>query len=138
VATLSHLPFEDNFIDWIVSIYAPILETELTRVLKQQGFMITVTPAQQHLIELKTEIYQQANKHDIDKSSIEHLTLIHQEQLNYSMTLQSGEDILNLLSMTPFAFKATEEVKNKLFNTNKFNCQADFSIRLYQKLSKLA
>ena len=133
VATLSHLPFEDNFIDWIVSIYAPILEVELSRVLKLQGFLITVTPAEQHLIELKTEIYQQANKHDIDKTAIEQLTLVHQEQLSYSMTLNSGEDILNLLSMTPFAFKATEQIKNKLSNTQKFNCQADFLIRLYQK-----
>jgi len=35
--------------------------------------------------------------------------------------------------MTPFAFKASEEVKQNLLNQDNFTCQADFLIRLYQK-----
>jgi len=133
VGTLSHLPFDNNLFDWLLSIYAPILETEFTRVLASKGYLITVTPAQKHLIELKEKIYQQATEHDIEKSPIEQLTLIHQEQLNYKMILKSGEDILNLLSMTPFAFKASEQVKIELKAEKEFVCQADFLIRLYQK-----
>jgi len=133
VGTLSHLPFKDNTFDWLLSIYAPILETEFTRVLNDQGYLLTVTPAQQHLIQLKENIYQQAKEHDIEKSPIEKLTLIHQEQLSYEMRLKNGDDILNLLSMTPFAFKASEQVKAALKAQNNFVCQADFLIRLYQK-----
>ena len=133
VGTLSQLPFENNFFDWLLSIYAPILETEFTRVLNTQGYLLTVTPAQQHLIELKEHIYQQAKEHDIEKSPIEKLTLIHQEQLSYKMVLKNGDDVLNLLSMTPFAFKASEQVKAELKTKSDFVCQADFLIRLYQK-----
>lgn len=133
VGTLSQLPFEDNFFDWMISIYAPILEQEFTRVLNKQGYFLTVTPAQRHLIELKEKIYQEAKEHDVERQPIEKLSLVHQETLSYSMQLKTGDDILNLLSMTPFAFKASEQVKHHLAQLHNFQCQADFLICLYQK-----
>lgn len=136
VATLSKLPFAEQQFSWIFSVYAPILETEFTRVLAEGGYLLTVTPAKQHLMQLKQCIYQDAKEHDEEKLPIEHLTLVHQESVSYAMNLKSGEDSLNLLSMTPFAFKASDEVKATLANTKDFTCQADFLIRLYQKTIK--
>ncbi|WP_211279477.1 23S rRNA (guanine(745)-N(1))-methyltransferase [Cognaticolwellia mytili] len=133
VATLSKLPFAEQQFSWIYSVYAPILENEFTRVLAKDGYLLTVTPAKQHLMQLKQCIYNDAKEHDEEKLPIEHLTLVHQESVSYAMNLQSGEDTLNLLSMTPFAFKASEAVKATLAKTNDFTCQADFLIRLYQK-----
>jgi len=133
VGTLSNLPFDNEMFDWIFSIYAPILEKEFTRVLKVQGYLLTVTPAENHLIELKSLIYRQANKHDVNKSPISNLTLIHEQQLNYKMNFTNSSDLINLLSMTPFAFKTTPELLEDLSNRESFNCQADFLIRLYQR-----
>ncbi|MDO6427740.1 23S rRNA (guanine(745)-N(1))-methyltransferase [Thalassotalea sp. 1_MG-2023] len=133
VATLSQLPFEDRSIDTIVSIYAPILSVEFNRVLSESGYLITVTPGKNHLLALKQRIYQQALQHDEDKQSVDNMTLHCQEQLTYSMTLKTGEELLNLLSMTPFAFKANEQVKQQLKKEHNFECQADFLIRIYRK-----
>ncbi len=135
VATLSHLPFKDASVRWIMSIYAPILEQEFTRLLESNGYLLTVTPAPNHLYELKSLIYQDVQKHNIDKEPIEHLTLVHQEQLNYTMKLNSGNDTLNLLMMTPFAFKATEAIKEQIAETENFQCQAEFLIKLYKNLN---
>ncbi len=133
VGTLSHLPFTDNFFQWIFSIYAPILETEFTRVLDDNGYLLTVTPAEQHLIELKALIYKDAKPHDTDKTPIKSLKLIEEKKLHYTMDFEQGADILNLLSMTPFAFKTTPELLEELANKDAFSCQANFHIRLYQK-----
>lgn len=133
VGTLSQLPFKSNFFDWIVSIYAPILDAEFSRILSLQGYLLTVTPAPRHLIELKEKIYLEAKEHNIEREPIKRLTLVHQENLSYSMQLSSGEDVLNLLSMTPFAFKASDDVKQALLLSKNFTCQADFHIRLYQQ-----
>ncbi len=133
VATLSQLPFSDNYFGCIVSIYAPILEGEFTRSLKTDGYLITVTPAQRHLFELKALIYENAQPHDEEKCPIKDLSLIHQENLSYAMTLKTGTDTLNLLSMTPFAFKASETVKSEIAKSNNFTCQADFQIRVFKK-----
>ena len=133
VATLSDLPFVDEHFGWLFSVYAPILETEFTRILKKGGYLLTVTPAENHLFELKELIYQQANKHDVSKKPIENLTLVTEQQLNYPMHFDNSADVLNLLAMTPFAFKASEALIKQLKEQNNFTCQADFILRLYQK-----
>ena len=134
VGTLSKLSFADNYFAWLTSVYAPILEEEFTRVLKHEGYLLTVTPAAQHLFELKQLIYRNANEHDVTKSPIEKLTLVTEERLTYPMDFNnSNDDLLNLLAMTPFAFKASEEVIEQLKNSPNFTCTADFILRLYQK-----
>jgi len=133
VATLSDLPFSDENFGWIHSVYAPILENEFTRILKIKGYLLTVTPADNHLFELKSLIYRQANKHNTAKQVIENLTLVEEQRLNYAMNFTDSSDVLNLLAMTPFAFKASEELINELKQQKEFSCQADFVLRLYQK-----
>ncbi|MBU2871271.1 23S rRNA (guanine(745)-N(1))-methyltransferase [Colwellia sp. E2M01] len=133
VATLSDLPFSDQQFGWLYSVYAPILEAEFTRILADKGYLLTVTPADNHLFELKSLIYRQANKHDTSKSPIEQLTLVEEQRLNYTMDFTNSEDVLNLLAMTPFAFKASESLIDELKKLTSFTCQADFILRLYQK-----
>lgn len=133
VGTLSQLPFDNDRFDWMVSIYAPILETEFTRVLKQGGYLVTVTPAEKHLFELKELVYQQVMEHDAQRNPIEKLKLVAEEKLSYPMTISSGDELLNLLSMTPFAFKASEQTKLQLKEMDDFYCQTDFQIRVFQK-----
>lgn len=133
VGTLSQLPFNDDEMGWINSIYAPILEEEFSRVLHSNGYLVTVTPAEKHLMELKSLIYIDAKEHDTSKDPIEHLTLVSEEKLNYTMNFSEPNDMLNLLSMTPFAFKASLEVIDELKSETEFDCQADFLIRLYKK-----
>jgi len=133
VGTLSKLSFANNYFTWLTSVYAPILEDEFTRVLKQGGYLLTVTPAQQHLYELKQLIYRNANEHDVTKAPVNKLKLITEERLTYSMIFDNSDDVLNLLAMTPFAFKASRALIEQLKNSVQFTCQADFILRLYQK-----
>jgi len=133
VGTLSQLPFKNNFFGWIFSIYAPILEQEFSRVLNNNGYLVTVTPAENHLFELKELIYREAKKHDISKTPIKSLNLIREHRLNYNMQFTQSDDLINLLAMTPFAFKTSEELLGNLKEKKHFSCQADFLIRLYKK-----
>jgi len=133
VGTLAQLPFKDDYFAWIFSIYAPLLEKEFTRVLKKGGYLLTVTPAENHLFELKSLIYREAKKHDSQKQPINQLSLVLEERLNYTMNFQSSDDLINLLAMTPFAFKTSNELLCELKAKSHFSCQADFLIRVYQK-----
>jgi len=133
VGTLSKLSFADEHFNWITSVYAPILEQEFTRVLAPGGYLLTVTPAQKHLQQLKQLIYATANEHDESKSPINELTLVSQEKLSYTMEFKHSDDVLNLLAMTPFIFKAKAEHLEQLKSLDHFSCQADFILRLYQK-----
>lgn len=133
VGTLSKLSFSDNYFGWLISVYAPILEDEFTRVLQPDGYLLTVTPAEQHLFELKELIYDQANEHDRAKTPITNLTLVEEQTLTYEMNFDHSNDVLNLLAMTPFAFKATKKLIEEIKAMKKFTCQAGFILRLYKK-----
>ena len=133
VGTLSKLSFNDNAFAWLISVYAPIISTEFTRLLKTGGYLLTVTPAEKHLFELKELIYNQANEHDTSKKAIEYLTLIEEQKLSYTMHFNNNVDVINLLAMTPFAFKAPQGLVTDIQNKENFSCQADFILRLYQK-----
>jgi 23S rRNA (guanine745-N1)-methyltransferase len=132
VASSHRLPFPDQSLDAILRIYAPCKSSELTRCLTDHGIVITVTPAARHLYQLKEMIYQDVTLHDEAPEIMEGFQSIHQEKLSYSMTLP-GSDALDLLQMTPFAWRATEKVKSQLATSDAILCEADFMIRIFNK-----
>ncbi|WCE30654.1 23S rRNA (guanine(745)-N(1))-methyltransferase [Vibrio sp. SCSIO 43137] len=132
VASSQRLPFAGNSLDLILRIYAPCEHSELARCLDDQGVLITVTPAARHLYQLRELIYQDVRLHSEQPEQIEGFTLTHSEKLSYPMSL-SGNEALDLLQMTPFAWKTTEEIKTGLSQSERFSCEADFIISLYKK-----
>ncbi|MDR0806700.1 MAG: 23S rRNA (guanine(745)-N(1))-methyltransferase [Enterobacteriaceae bacterium] len=132
VASSHRLPFDDRAIDGVLRIYAPCKAQELNRVIKDDGFIIAVTPAPQHLIQLKGLIYQTPQPHDDIEEQIEGFYCVQQQRLSYEMVL-TGEPAVNLLQMTPFAWKATEQLISDLSAQSEFHCDTDFYIRLYKK-----
>lgn len=134
VASSHRLPFPDNSLQAIIRIYAPCKAEELERCINTEGLVITVTPAGRHLYQLKELIYQDVMLHDESPETIAGFNLIHNEKLHYTMSL-SGSSAFDLLQMTPFAWRASEEVKTKLQELNSFTCEADFSICVYKKES---
>lgn len=135
VASSHRLPFDDNSMGAIIRIYAPCNADELNRVITAGGILITVTPAPEHLKQLKALIYSEVQLHAIKEEPLPNFELLDETRLTYDMQL-SGQDAFELLQMTPFAWKATEEVKQKLQAEQLFNAKADFLIKVY-KLNKL-
>ncbi|MEZ9232045.1 23S rRNA (guanine(745)-N(1))-methyltransferase [Vibrio amylolyticus] len=132
VASSHRLPFSDQSLDTILRIYAPCKAEELSRTLRDEGKVVTVTPAARHLYQLRERIYPDVRLHSEDPETIRGFELVHQEKLNYTMELKKGE-AMQLLQMTPFAWKASEELKEELLNAEEFSCEADFMLRVYKK-----
>lgn len=132
VASSQRLPFASGFFDAVLRIYAPCNAEELLRVVKSQGYVLTVTPGPRHLIEFKELIYQEVRLHDDSPEQMDGFTLLEQHSLNYSMRL-SSEMSAALLQMTPFAWRARPEVWGVLATTNEFDCETDFTLRLWQR-----
>ncbi|UJF18716.1 23S rRNA (guanine(745)-N(1))-methyltransferase [Vibrio sp. SS-MA-C1-2] len=132
VASSHRLPFADNSLDGIVRIYAPCKAEELSRVIKSDGIIVTVTPAARHLYQLKEKVYQSVKLHETQPEEIAGFELIKQTLLPYSMDLNS-QDATALLQMTPFAWRASEQVWQQLEAENDHQIEADFSISIYRK-----
>ncbi len=59
------------------------------------------------------------------------MILMDESRLNYKMAL-TGQEAYELLAMTPFAWRASEDVKQNLQQAEVKNYTADFLIRVYQ------
>ncbi|MGU3844662.1 methyltransferase domain-containing protein, partial [Vibrio diabolicus] len=90
VASSHRLPFANESLDAILRIYAPCKAEELQRVVKENGVVITVTPASRHLYQLRERIYQDVRLHSEEPEHIEGYELEHQQHLNYVMNLKDG------------------------------------------------
>ena len=132
VASSHRLPFTDRQFDAVLRIYAPCKAEELARVVKDRGYVLTVTPGPRHLIQFKALIYQQVKLHDETPEQLGGFTLVEQHSLNYPMQLNSEESAA-LLQMTPFAWRARPEVWGVLATTTEFPVETDFTLRLWQR-----
>ena len=101
-------------------------------MLDDQGHVVTVTPGSRHLIQLRQEIYREVKLHNETEEELTGFTLEREESFNYMMSL-TGRDSCHLLQMTPFAWKATQELWDKLKNVEQYECEAHFIIRVYRK-----
>ncbi|GAA0330859.1 23S rRNA (guanine(745)-N(1))-methyltransferase [Morganella psychrotolerans] len=132
VASSQRLPFEDNSLEGVLRIYAPCNPDELTRVVKPGGIIVTVTPGPRHLYQLKSLIYTDVHLHPLKEECFPGFSPVQEYQVAYPMLL-AGADATALLSMTPFAWKATEAVKTQLAAETEFSCETDFLIRVYRR-----
>lgn len=131
VASSHRLPFSESSISAIIRIYAPCKAEELSRVLTSGGILITVTPAAEHLQELKALIYDEVKLHPAKDEELPGFKLMDETRLKYAMDLV-GTEAFALLEMTPFAWRASEEVKLELQQSKNKQYTADFLIRVYQ------
>jgi 23S rRNA (guanine745-N1)-methyltransferase len=132
VASSHRLPFADASLDAVLRIYAPCKAEELVRVVKAGGVVVTVSPGPRHLYQLKEQVYQQVQLHDDGEEHLAGFDCELVEQLAYPMTLP-GEQAANLLQMTPFSWRASEDVQQRLENGEAFACETDFTIRLHRR-----
>lgn len=133
VASAFEMPVADKSVDLLYRIYAPSLDTELNRVIKKGGYLVTVTPGDRHLYQLREIIYNDvlnlSTKDDESKS----LKKISSENLKYTMNFSDKNTVQNLLDMTPFGWKISKESHKELMSRKEWNIECDFKIDVYQK-----
>ena len=112
VSSAFNLPVEDNSIDLLLNIFAPIHLEELKRVLKPGGYFIKVIPTGDHMKEVAELVYeefiphQSTIKEDLESNSM--FQIVKVENLKRTIFL-SGQDLHNFISMTPYLYKFKQE-----------------------------
>ncbi|MDN5994647.1 MAG: methyltransferase domain-containing protein [Lactococcus lactis] len=110
VANFAKLPFKDKSVSTVLSMFAEYSVPEIDRILTDDGNIIIVRAANNHLIELKNIIYPEIHE-KVKTSSIKTFPgfCVEQENFSYKVTIQSTEDLLSLLLMTPHYWKIKPE-----------------------------
>ena len=126
-ASVFDLPIKNKSIDLIFNIFAPKLDEEIKRILKDDGVVLEVLPGEDHLIELKEILYDVVRKNKEEYSS-NILKLKEIIPVKYKINLSFHEDIMSLLSMTPYMYKTKKEDIEKLNQIDKLSLTIDFNI----------
>ncbi|WP_038346214.1 methyltransferase [Acinetobacter sp. A47] len=138
VGTGATLPVQDQSIDLCTSLFSPIPQEEIMRVLQQDGHLIVVTPAPRHLYDLREALFEQVNLHEPQKfvAQLASRFELVQEQVVESTLSLDQQALKNLIAMTPYAYKANPERRKRLELAPQFTVTAAFQIYLFKQKKK--
>lgn len=134
VASAFEMPIKDNSMDIVYRIYAPSLDTELNRVIKNGGYLITVTPGNRHLYQLREIIYSDVLNLSTKDDESKTLTRISSQNLHYMMNITNKQVVSDLLDMTPFGWKISEKSLEEIMNNKSWDIECDFKIEVFKKI----
>ena len=136
IASIFNMPIDDNTLDVVLNTFAPTPLIEFKRVLKKQGYLIKVGPAEDHLKELKEFLYEDVYENEIEIIQDEAFELIETIHVKEEMQLKNQETINSLFMMTPYYWKTSKEASQRLLNLEEIQTNCSFIIQLYRLMTK--
>ena len=132
--TAAHIPAADHSADLLTSLFALTMPEEFRRVLRQDGYFFQVLAAQDHLMGLKQIIYDQILLKEKDSQpEIPGFQKIESIPIRFSFRVE-GQQVQNLLSMTPHLFRMGKEGAQRLKQTDALTDTASCMLNVYRPL----
>ena len=134
VASVFDLPIQSESADAVINVFAPCVEEEYSRALKSGGFLIVVCAGPDHLVGLKSVIYNDIHKNEHRADMPKDMKLVGSERLKYDIRVDGSENIKNLFAMTPYYWKTSQDDAKKLDRIESLNTEIDIIFEIYQKI----
>lgn len=132
-ATAAHIPVPDESADLITSLFALTLPEEFKRVLKKDGLYFQVLAAQDHLLGLKSIIYDELFFREKDSvPDLPGFTRLESIPIRFTFTVE-GEQVNNLFSMTPHVFRIGKAGAERLQKTNVLTDTASCVLNVFRR-----
>ena len=130
-ASAARLPVKDQSVGLLTSLFALTMPEEFKRVLRPDGAFIQVLAAEDHLLGLKNIIYPELHhKEKFTTPDIPGFRLAESRRLQFTFTVE-GEQVQNLLSMTPHVYRIGKEGADRLRRTTTLTDTASCVLNLY-------
>lgn len=140
VTSAAHLPLRAQSMTGISSIFSPILPAAFADVLQEGGYLVIAKPDIGHLATVREALFDSVREHDSDKflpTLAPCFTLIDTHHVSTDLSL-SAEALANLLTMTPYAYRARAENRQALLvsaESEPFITEAKFVVYILQKIT---
>lgn len=133
-ATAAHIPVPDQSVGCLTSLFALTLPEEFSRCLADDGLFFQVLAAQDHLLGLKKIIYPQLLlREKVETPALSGFSLVKSVPIRFSFTVD-GEQVQNLLSMTPHVYRISKEGADALRATEHLTDTASCVLNVYRKV----
>lgn len=133
-ATAAHIPVPDASAGLVTSLFALTLPNEFHRVLMPDGLYFQVLAAQDHLLGLKSIIYDQLYHKQKDTApEIPGFERLESIPIRFSLAVE-GEQVQNLFSMTPHVFRIGKEGARRLSETTHLSDTASCMLNVFRRV----
>ena len=131
-ATASHIPVESHSVGLLTSLFALTMPEEFHRCLRKDGLYFQVLAAEDHLMALKSIIYPEL-KHKQKETipQLDRFTRIESIPIRFHLSVE-GQQVQNLLSMTPHVYRISKEGAQRLGRTQSLNDTASCMLNVYR------
>ena len=132
VANAVELPFANNSVDVLISLFSPFYEESAKKILTKHGIIIQAVPLSNHLLELRQILYKEVNINHTPKNVLtQHFKLVDTKILNHTLQLPDQTTIQNIFSMTPHYWKTSPEKIQELSALQKLEVTLEVEFRIY-------
>lgn len=133
VASVYHLPVADGTIDLLVNCFSPLAAEEFARVVRPGGRFAYVVPGPRHLWELKKVLYD--SPYENGEAAAVYPGFVYEDILPVEtvFTLPDGGSIMDLFSMTPYAWKTPKSGVDRLERLDHLDVTAQFRIHVFTR-----
>ncbi|NBG66486.1 putative RNA methyltransferase [Acidiluteibacter ferrifornacis] len=134
VSSVFNLPVADHSVDLIVSIFAPFDAAEFQRVLSEEGKLVIVSPAENHMKEIAELVYDEFRPHErtILEKIPEPFAKVETKRCSFVLDLNNNKSILNLLKMTPYYWSASAAQLRHFETIESIQVSCDFNISIFE------
>lgn len=132
VAGIFSLPFADKSADAVVNIFAPVCEAQFSRVLCPGGSLFIVGPGKNHLMGLKSAVYDTPYLNEENVYDFKDFEPPMQIRVHDDITV-TGENIHNLFTMTPYYYNTPLDEAKRLEKLERLETPIDFIITVLKK-----
>ncbi len=133
VSSIFTLPVAPNTADCVISMFAPVAEEEILRVLKDGGYLIVGAAGENHLYDLKKAIYDEVHLNDERADLPQKLNFVDKINVSYKAVIDNNEDLMRLFGMTPYRFRTSEKSMNILKSLNSLDVEVNVDFYIYRK-----
>jgi 23S rRNA (guanine745-N1)-methyltransferase len=130
VASNRQLPFPSHSLDVVICAFGFPVWHEFKRVLKENGRVIMLDPAPNHLIQLRQSLYQNVVIKESDFLCPDDFTLQHSETIQTHISVTQADHIADLIAMTPHQHRATQQAITHICQTGCPHLTLEATIRI--------
>lgn len=134
VGSIFSIPVENDAVDCIIDIFAPIVEAELNRVLKPGGILILAVPGERHLYGLKEILYENPTENEYKQEEYAGFKFVKRMPVQGDIEMNGNPIIMDLFAMTPYYWKTTVEGGERLKQTDHLSTHIEFDFLVYRKI----
>lgn len=138
VSSVYDLPVAANSMDLVLSVFSPIHSAEFKRVITDNGYLIVVSPGENHMKDLAQLIYNEFRPHEytIVENMDENFKHILTNRKTFEINITDSETLLDLLKMTPYYWNTSKEAQEKITSCQDITITCDFNITVFKAVLK--